>query len=77
MNNYTNSSNSDEKLFYKYQSLKAAVDDDGKVKKDDELVKLLRVLIRTGPDNLNEIRFTENVINGVLIEDALIYRMTL
>lgn len=46
------------------------------VKVNDEMVNLLRMLITTEPDDLNEIRFTQNVINGVMIEDAFIYRIT-
>ncbi len=46
------------------------------VKVDDDMVNLLKVLIKTGPNDLNEIRFTQNVINGVMIEDAFIYRIT-
>lgn len=42
---------------------------------DDKLVKLLRSAIKTGPD-IAGIRFTGNVINNVLIEDAYIYRVT-
>lgn len=41
---------------------------------DDNLVKLLRSAIRTGPA-IAGIRFTGNVINNVLIEDAYIYRV--
>jgi len=38
------------------------------------LVKLLRVAIRTGP-GISGIRFTGNTVNNVFIEDAYIYRM--
>lgn len=41
---------------------------------NDELIKLIRMAIRTG-QTISQIRFTKNVINNVLIEDALIYRM--
>jgi len=41
---------------------------------DDSMVKLLRLAIRTGP-GVAGIRFTGNVINNVLIEDAYIYRV--
>ena len=40
-----------------------------------ELVKLLRIAIRTGPSG-GQVRFSKNVINGHFIEDALIYRVT-
>jgi hypothetical protein len=40
-----------------------------------ELIKLIRTAIRTD-QTISQIRFTKNVINNVLIEDALIYRMT-
>ncbi len=38
------------------------------------LVKLMRVAVRTGP-GISGIRFTRNVINNTLIEDAYIYRI--
>ncbi|MCK4385659.1 MAG: hypothetical protein KAW16_07520 [candidate division Zixibacteria bacterium] len=38
------------------------------------LISLLRTAIRTGPD-ISDIRFTRNVINNTLIEDAYIYRI--
>ena len=41
---------------------------------NDPLVKLLRVAITTSPTALADFRFTKNVINNVLIEDAYIYR---
>lgn len=40
---------------------------------DADLVRLLKVAIRTGP-GVNRIRFSKNVINGHFIDDALIYR---
>ena len=40
---------------------------------NDDLVRLLKVAIRTGP-GVNRIRFSKNVINGHFIDDALIYR---
>lgn len=42
---------------------------------NDPLVSLLRVAVRTG-DGVSGIRLTHNVINGVLIEDAYVYRIT-
>ena len=40
------------------------------------LVSLLRAAVSTGPgSNIAGVRFTGNVINGVLIEDAYIYRL--
>ena len=38
------------------------------------LIHLLRIAIRTGP-GISGIRFTQNVINNTLIEDAYIYRI--
>jgi len=38
----------------------------------DPLIKLLKMAIRTGPKK-EKIRFQNNVINIILIEDALIY----
>jgi hypothetical protein len=38
------------------------------------MITLLRVALRTGP-GIGGIRFSSNVINGTLIEDAYIYRL--
>jgi hypothetical protein len=43
-------------------------------KPDSPVVTLLRLAIRTGP-GISGIRFTNNVINGTVIEDAYIYRI--
>jgi hypothetical protein len=40
----------------------------------DHLVKLLGALVKTGPA-ISKIRISRNVVNGHLIEDALLYRM--
>lgn len=42
---------------------------------DDPLIKLLKVAIKTGP-GIHNVRFSRNVINGIAIEDAYIYRLT-
>jgi len=44
------------------------------VSPNDNLVKLLKAAIKTGP-GVSHIRFTGNVINNVFIEDAYIYRV--
>jgi hypothetical protein len=41
---------------------------------NDSLLNLLRIAIKTG-DEYSNVRFTRNVINGTLIEDAYIYRI--
>jgi hypothetical protein len=41
----------------------------------DQLISLLKVAIKTGK-GISGIRFSRNVINGILIEDAYIYRLT-
>jgi hypothetical protein len=43
-------------------------------KPDAPIIRLLAHAIVTSP-GINSIRFTHNVINGTLIEDALIYRL--
>jgi len=43
-------------------------------KPDAPIVILLKKVIRTGP-GISGIRFTNNVINGTVIEDAYIYRL--
>ena len=40
----------------------------------DPLIQLLRTAIKTGA-GISGIRFSRNVINGVLIEDAFIYKL--
>lgn len=39
------------------------------------LLAVMRTALKTGP-GISNIRFTQNVINGVLIPDALIYRLS-
>lgn len=43
-------------------------------RQNDPLLRLLRTAIRTGP-GISRVRFSKNVINGQLIDDALIYRL--
>lgn len=45
------------------------------VDSQDPLISVLRLTVKTG-DTVSGIRFTQNVIDGVFIEDAYIYRMT-
>lgn len=42
---------------------------------NNQLVQLLKGLIKTGPA-MSKIRLSRNVVNGQLIEDALLYRLT-
>jgi len=44
------------------------------VSPNDNLIKLLKTAIKTGP-GISHIRVARNVINNVLIEDAYIYRV--
>jgi hypothetical protein len=41
---------------------------------DADLVRLLKVAVRTTGPGVSRIRFSKNVINGHFIDDALIYR---
>jgi len=43
-------------------------------KPDTHIVKLLKMAIHTG-QGISGIRFTNNVINGTVVEDAYIYRL--
>lgn len=52
-----------------------SLDDVALARPDAPIIVLLRVAIRTGP-GISGIRFTNNVINGTLIEDAYIYRLS-
>jgi hypothetical protein len=52
-----------------------SLDDVALSKPDAPIIALLRSVIRTGP-GISGIRFKNNVINGTLIEDVYIYRLT-
>jgi hypothetical protein len=52
-----------------------ALKDISVIDSNDRLVALLQKAVRT-TDGISHIRFSRNVINGELIEDAFIYRMT-
>lgn len=41
----------------------------------DPLISLLKAAVKTG-DEISNIRFSRNVVDGVLIDDAYIYRLT-
>lgn len=51
-----------------------ALEDIVMAKPDAPVIQLLRQAVATGP-GISGIRFTSNVINGTLIEDAYIYRL--
>ncbi|MGI8437042.1 MAG: hypothetical protein ACR2NX_09095 [Chthoniobacterales bacterium] len=42
----------------------------------DSLVALLRIGIKTGPNDISGIRFSRNTVSGQFIRDAYIYRLT-
>ena len=42
----------------------------------DPLYRMLRRVVKTAPKAIADIRFTNNVIDNVLVEDAYIYRST-
>lgn len=47
------------------------------VDSDDDLIKLIGYMMRTGEKDISDMRFSRNVINGVMVEDAVIYRINL
>ncbi len=51
-----------------------SLDDVAVAKPDAPVVSVLKRAVRTGP-GIGGIRFSQNVIDGVLIEDAYIYRL--
>ena len=53
---------------------RVAWDDIVVVDSNDPLIKLLRQAITTG-QAISGIRFSRNIVNGVLIEDAYIYKL--
>ena len=56
-------------------TLQTATLDLALIKPDHDLLRLLKSALRVGPE-IARIRFTGNVINGTLIEDALIYKLS-
>ena len=56
--------------------LEMALSDVSAISPTHELVRLLGQAIVTGP-GISGIRFTRNTVNGVFIEDAYIYRLSL
>jgi uncharacterized membrane protein len=52
-----------------------SLEDIALAKPDSLLIRLLKGVIKTG-SGVSGIRFQNNVINGTLIEDAYIYRLT-
>jgi len=63
-----------QKALSKISHPQLQLDDVVIAKPDAPLLKLMRLAIRTG-SGIDSIRFTQNVINGQLIPDALIYRL--
>lgn len=53
---------------------KILLDDISILKPNAPLSNLLKFAVRTGP-GISQIRFSNNIINGQKIEDALIYRL--
>ncbi len=58
----------------RHQITHLSLEDVAVAKPDDPIIKLLSMVVTTGP-KLEGFRFTHNVINGTLIEDAFIYRL--
>lgn len=42
----------------------------------NDLIRILKLALKTKEDAVAGIRFASNVINGVLIDDAYIYRLS-
>lgn len=63
-----------QKLANLSPSIGTSLKDISIVSPNDDLIKLLKVAISTGP-GISGIRFTRNVINNVFIEDVYIYRI--
>ena len=57
-----------------YRTIHLSLEDIALAKPDAPLIRLLGQAFTTGP-GISGIRFTRNVINGTLIEDAYIYRL--
>jgi len=59
----------------KVADLPFSLDDVAVANPDAPLLKLMRITISTG-QGISGIRFSNNVVNGQLIQDAYIYRLT-
>ena len=64
-----------EHILRRVPSVGIGLEDISIVGDNDATVRLLGVALKTGP-GISGIRFQNNVINGVLVEDAYIYRLT-
>jgi hypothetical protein len=53
------------------------LDSIGLMEPDNPLIGLLALAIRTSGNDVSGIRFTNNVINGQLVPDAYIYRLSI
>jgi len=51
-----------------------SINDIGVANVDHPIVQLMKFVIGTGKNDVSEIRFSRNTINGTFIEDSLIYR---
>lgn len=51
-----------------------SINDIGVANIDHPIVQLIKFAIGTGENDVSEIRFSRNTINGTFIEDSLIYR---
>ncbi|GAW97465.1 MULTISPECIES: hypothetical protein [Colwellia] len=51
-----------------------SLNDVGVANIDHPIVQLMKFVIGTGENDVSEIRFSRNTINGTFIEDCLIYR---
>lgn len=71
-------------IYRKIQSMLAELEPPGNIALDDisvvnpesNLIKSLRHTVKTKPDEIRKIVFTNNSINNVFIEAAVIYRMS-
>lgn len=54
-----------------------SLNDVGVANIDHPIVQLMKFAIGTGENDVSEIRFSRNTINGTFIEDSLIYRSSI
>jgi len=64
------------KILKKSKNINIALDDITVISPHQEIIKLFCSTIKTKPNAVANIRFTNNAIQNVIIDDALIYRMT-
>ena len=65
-----------QKALSKLENKDISLSDIGLLNKSNNILRLLRVAVKTDKKAILSISFTNNIINGVNIKDAFIYRLS-